>query len=80
MIVAVGFSSMIQCPLSGTTSPCTFVAGAAKAVYDARLSAIAVLALIAAILVWSIGFLADMITRLHLRTRPQRRVGGDERR
>jgi len=56
-----------------------FVAGAAKAVYDARLSAIAVLALVAAILVWSIGFLADMITRLHLRTRPPRRISGVER-
>ncbi len=52
-----------------------FVAGAAKAVYDASLSAIAVFALIAAILVWSIGFLADMITRLHLRPHAARRVG-----
>ena len=57
-----------------------FVAGVAKAIYDGSVSAIAVFALLAAILVWSIGFLADMITRLHLRPRTSRRASGAERR
>jgi hypothetical protein len=56
------------------------VAGLAKAIYDASLSTSAVFALIAAILVWSIGLLADMITRLHLRPQGPRRIDGVWRR
>lgn len=47
-----------------------FVAGAAKFVYDMtqwNLSESAVMAFLAAIIVWSLGLLADMISRLHLR-------------
>ncbi len=47
-----------------------FVAGVAKAVYDNHPSPSAVFAVLTAIIVWSLGLLADMITRLHLR--PQR--------
>ena len=57
-----------------------FVAGAAKAIYDEDLSAIAVLAMLSAILVWSVGLLADMITRLHLRPQGPRRISGVSRR
>ena len=57
-----------------------FVAGVAKAIHDGSASTIAAFALLVAILVWSIGFLADMITRLHLRPRTSRRVSGVERR
>lgn len=57
-----------------------FVAGAAKAIYDASLSATAVFALLSAILVWSVGLLADMITRLHLRPHGLRRMSGVPRR
>jgi glycosyltransferase involved in cell wall biosynthesis len=52
-----------------------FVAGAAKAIYDESLSAAALFALVSAILVWSVGLLADMITRLHLRPQRVRRIG-----
>ena len=57
-----------------------FVAGAAKAVVDANLSATAAFAMLSAILVWSLGLLADMITRLHLRPQAPRRIGGIWRR
>jgi glycosyltransferase involved in cell wall biosynthesis len=52
-----------------------FVAGAAKAISDAELSATAAFAMLSAILVWSLGLLADMITRLHLRPQASRRIG-----
>ena len=57
-----------------------FVAGVAKAMYDASLSATAVFAMLSAILVWSVGLLADMITRLHLRPQAPRRIDGVWRR
>jgi glycosyltransferase involved in cell wall biosynthesis len=57
-----------------------FVAGAAKGFADARLSATAAFAMLSAILVWSVGLLADMITRLHLRPQAPRRIGGFWRR
>jgi glycosyltransferase involved in cell wall biosynthesis len=47
-----------------------FVAGLLKLVYDVfmwNLSESAVMAFLAAIMVWSVGLLADMISRLHLR-------------
>lgn len=47
-----------------------FVIGAAKAVYDMflmNLSESAVFAMLAAIIIWSLGLIADMISRLHLR-------------
>ena len=56
------------------------VAGAAKAVVDSSLSATAAFAMLSAILVWSLGLLADMITRLHLRPQAPRRIGGIWRR
>ena len=52
-----------------------FLAGAAKTVYDIfldNLSESAVFGLLAAIMVWSIGLMADMISRLHLRLQVQR--------
>jgi len=52
------------------------LAGVAKAIYDASLSPSAVFSMLAAILVWSIGLLADMITRLHLRPQEPRRIDG----
>jgi glycosyltransferase involved in cell wall biosynthesis len=57
-----------------------FVAGAAKAIVDSSLSATAAFAMLSAILVWSVGLLADMITRLHLRPQAPRRIGGFRRR
>ena len=57
-----------------------FVAGVAKALVDASLSATAAFAMLSAILVWSVGLLADMITRLHLRPQAARRIGGIWRR
>ena len=57
-----------------------FVAGVVKAIYDESLSAAAIFALVSAILVWSIGLVADMITRLHLRPQGARRIGGAPRR
>ena len=56
------------------------LAGAAKAIADASLSATAAFAMLSAILVWSLGLLADMITRLHLRPQAPRRIGGSWRR
>jgi glycosyltransferase involved in cell wall biosynthesis len=56
------------------------IAGAAKAFYDGSVSASAVFAMLAAIIVWSIGLLADMITRLHLRPQAPRRIDGAWRR
>ena len=56
------------------------VAGAAKALADGSLSATAAFAMLSAILVWSVGLLADMITRLHLRPQASRRIGGVWRR
>jgi glycosyltransferase involved in cell wall biosynthesis len=47
-----------------------FVAGLLKLVYDVvmwNLSESAVMAFLAAVMVWSVGLLADMISRLHLR-------------
>jgi hypothetical protein len=47
-----------------------FVAGLLKLAYDVvmwNLSESAVMAFLAAITVWSVGLLADMISRLHLR-------------
>lgn len=47
-----------------------FLLGAAKTVYDITLSNLsesAIFALLAALLVWSLGLIADMISRLHLR-------------
>ncbi len=47
-----------------------FALGVAKAIYDMfllNLSESAIFALLAAILVWSLGLIADMISRLHLR-------------
>ncbi len=47
-----------------------FVAGLAKTIYDIfldNLSESAIFALLAAIMVWSLGLIADMISRLHLR-------------
>lgn len=44
-----------------------FVAGLAKAIHDKDLSPVAIFAMVSAILVWSLGLLADMITRLHFR-------------
>jgi glycosyltransferase involved in cell wall biosynthesis len=47
-----------------------FAIGAVKAVYDVflmNLSESAVFAMLAAIIVWSLGLIADMISRLHLR-------------
>jgi glycosyltransferase involved in cell wall biosynthesis len=57
-----------------------FVAGAAKAIVDSSLTATAAFAMLSAILVWSLGLLADMITRLHLRPQAPRRIGGFRRR
>jgi hypothetical protein len=47
-----------------------FVLGTAKVAYDiviGNLSESAVLGLLAAIMIWSFGLIADMISRLHLR-------------
>jgi hypothetical protein len=47
-----------------------FVLGSAKAVYDLtlmNLSESAIFALLAALIIWSLGLVADMISRLHLR-------------
>ena len=47
-----------------------FLLGIAKTVYDitlANLSESAIFALLAALLIWSLGLVADMISRLHLR-------------
>jgi glycosyltransferase involved in cell wall biosynthesis len=47
-----------------------FLLGIAKTVYDitlANLSESAIFALLAALLIWSLGLIADMISRLHLR-------------
>jgi glycosyltransferase involved in cell wall biosynthesis len=47
-----------------------FAVGAGKLVYDVfrdKLSATTVLAFLAALIIWSLGLLADMISRLHLR-------------
>lgn len=47
-----------------------FVMGVAKTIYDmyiGNLSESAIFALLAAIMVWSLGLIADMISRLHLR-------------
>ena len=47
-----------------------FVLGAAKTIYDItlmNLSESAVLCLLAALIIWSLGLIADMISRLHLR-------------
>ena len=52
-----------------------FAAGALKFVYDIflwNLSESAVMAMLAAIMVWSLGLLADMISRLHLGARTPR--------
>jgi glycosyltransferase involved in cell wall biosynthesis len=57
-----------------------FVAGAAKWIIDSSLSATVAFAMLSAILVWSVGLLADMITRLHLRPHAPRRIGGIWRR
>ncbi|MEO8302724.1 MAG: glycosyltransferase family 2 protein [Betaproteobacteria bacterium] len=46
-----------------------FVGGVAKAIHDRDLSPVSIYAMISAILVWSLGLLADMITRLHFRRR-----------
>jgi hypothetical protein len=49
-----------------------FLIGLAKGIYDVflwNLSETAVMAFLAAIVVWSVGMLADMISRLQLRTR-----------
>ena len=43
------------------------------------LAAAAMFALVSAILVWSVGLLADMITRLHLRPQRARRIGDPRR-
>ena len=51
-----------------------FFLGAAKFVYDVflwNLSESAVMAFLAAIIVWSVGLLADMIGRLQLSSRPR---------
>lgn len=50
-----------------------FLFGAAKFAYDItkmNLSESAIFGLLAALLVWSLGLIADMISRLHLRPRP----------
>lgn len=50
-----------------------FVLGAAKFAYDITkmdLSESAIFALLAALVIWSLGLIADMISRLHLRPRP----------
>ncbi len=50
-----------------------FLLGMAKVVYDfttMNLSESAIFALLAALVVWSLGLIADMISRLHLRPRP----------
>lgn len=50
-----------------------FALGAAKAIYDIprmNLSESAIFALLAALVIWSLGLIADMIARLHLRPRP----------
>jgi hypothetical protein len=52
-----------------------FVAGVAKAVRDGDLTPVSIFAMVSAILVWSLGLLADMITRLHFR-----RPGSEPRR
>ena len=47
-----------------------FVAGTAKAIYDLflwNLSESAIFALLAALMIWSLGLIADMISRLHFR-------------
>jgi glycosyltransferase involved in cell wall biosynthesis len=47
-----------------------FLLGIAKTIYDitlANLSESAIFALLAALLIWSLGLIADMISRLHLR-------------
>jgi hypothetical protein len=52
-----------------------FLAGVIKLVYDIvlwNLSESAVMALLAAVIVWSVGLLADMIARLQLMTPPSR--------
>jgi hypothetical protein len=49
-----------------------FLIGLGKGIYDVflwNLSETAVMAFLAAIVVWSVGMLADMISRLQLRTR-----------
>jgi glycosyltransferase involved in cell wall biosynthesis len=56
-----------------------FIAGAGKAIYDVNVSASAVFALLGAIMVWSLGLLADMIARLHLRRQRPRESNGVER-
>lgn len=56
-------------PLGGVL----FLLGMAKVVYDftkMNLSESAIFALLAALVVWSLGLIADMISRLHLRPRP----------
>ncbi len=50
-----------------------FALGAGKAIYDIfkmNLSESAIFALLAALMVWSLGLIADMIARLHLRPPP----------
>lgn len=57
-------------PLGGVL----FLLGMAKVAYDftkMNLSESAIFALLAALVVWSLGLIADMISRLHLRPRPQ---------
>jgi glycosyltransferase involved in cell wall biosynthesis len=56
------------------------VGGVAEAIYEGSLSTTAAFAMLSAILVWSVGLLADMITRLHLRPQASRRIGGVRRR
>jgi glycosyltransferase involved in cell wall biosynthesis len=51
-----------------------FLLGAAKVAYDftkMNLSESAIFSLLAALIVWSLGLIADMISRLHLRPRPK---------
>lgn len=48
-----------------------FVLGVAKSIYDIfmdNLSESAIFALLAALMIWSLGLIADMISRLHLRS------------